>query len=109
MSEIRYRNRRAMALENEHLEVIVTFEGGHIAVIRDKATGVNPLWSPVWPTIEPSQYDPAQHPEYGLNSESKLLAGILGHDLLPRSVRRALGRRSSGRHDRPRRRLHRPL
>jgi hypothetical protein len=81
MSEIRYRNRRAMALENEHLEVIVTFEGGHIAAIRDKATGVNPLWSPVWPTIEPSQYDPAKHPEYGLNSESKLLAGILGHNL----------------------------
>ena len=81
MSEILYRNRRAVQLENEHLQIVVTREGGHLAVIRDKATGVNPLWSPPWPTIEPSTYDPAKHPEYGGNSESKLRAGILGHNL----------------------------
>ncbi|MGC4054266.1 MAG: hypothetical protein QM757_34710 [Paludibaculum sp.] len=81
MSEILYRNRRAVQLENEHLQIVVTREGGHLAVIRDKATGVNPLWSPPWPTIEPSTYDPAKHPEYGANAESKLLSGILGHNL----------------------------
>jgi hypothetical protein len=59
----------------------VTEEGGHIAALVDKAKGVNPLWSPPWPSIEPSTYDAAKHPEYGLNAESKLLAGILGHNL----------------------------
>lgn len=81
MPEILYRNRQAVSLENEALETIVSVEGGHIAVIRDKSTGVNPLWSPPWPSIEPSQYDPAKHPEYGGNAESKLLSGILGHNL----------------------------
>ncbi len=81
MPEILYRNRRAVALENEHLEIAVTVEGGHIAVIRDKASGINPLWTPPWPSIEPSTYDEAKHPEYGRDSESKLLCGIMGHNL----------------------------
>ncbi len=81
MSHTTYLGRRAARLGNEHLEVIVTVEGGHIAAIRDLATGVNPLWTPPWPSIEPSAYDPARHPEYGNNAESRLLAGILGHNL----------------------------
>ena len=81
MPETTYRNRRAHFIENEHLRIIVSVEGGHLAAILDKASGVNPLWSPPWPSIEPSTYDPAKHPEYGLNAESKLLAGILGHNL----------------------------
>ncbi len=81
MSETLYRNRRAVALENEHLQIVVTVEGGHIAAMIDKETGVNPLWSPPWPSIEPSTYDPAKHPEYGNDAESKLLSGILGHNL----------------------------
>jgi len=76
-----YRGRKAHSLENQHLQIIVTVEGGHLAAIVDKASGVNPLWSPIWPSIEPSSYDPSKHPQYGLNSESKLLAGILGHNL----------------------------
>jgi hypothetical protein len=76
-----YRNRRAAILENEQLRVIVSVEGGHLAAIEDKATGVNPLWSPPWESIDPSTYNAARHPEYGGNSESKLLAGILGHNL----------------------------
>jgi hypothetical protein len=31
-------------------------EGGHIAEILDKASGVNPLWIPPWRSIEPSTY-----------------------------------------------------
>jgi hypothetical protein len=76
-----YRGRRAHSIENEHLRIVVSVEGGHLAVIEDKATGVNPLWSPPWPSIEPSTYDEAAHPQYGRNAESKLLAGILGHNL----------------------------
>ncbi len=81
MSETRYRGRRAQALDNGLLQIIVTVEGGHIAAVIDKASNVNPLWSPPWPSIEPSQYNAVRHPEYGHDAESKLLAGILGHNL----------------------------
>src|SRR3982750_3379520 len=56
-------------------------EGGHIAEILHKPTGVNPLWTPPWPSIEPSTYSRAAHPEYGADAESKLLAGIMGHNV----------------------------
>ena len=52
-----YRNRRAVSIENDALRVTVLEGGGHIAEIFDKATGVNPLWTPVWPSIEPSAFD----------------------------------------------------
>jgi hypothetical protein len=81
MAETRYRGRRAHAIENELLRVTVLVEGGHIAEILDKQSGVNPLWTPPWPSIEPSTYNPQQHPEYGADSESKLLSGIMGHNL----------------------------
>lgn len=81
MSETQYRNRRAWQLEDDHTRVTVTVEGGHIAEILHKATGVNPLWTPPWPSIEPSTWDRARHPEYGADAESKLLSGIMGHNL----------------------------
>jgi hypothetical protein len=81
MTETNYRGRRAFSIENEALRVTVLAEGGHIAEIADKASGVNPLWTPPWPSIEPSSYDPARYPEYGADAESKLLAGIMGHNL----------------------------
>jgi hypothetical protein len=55
--------------------------GGHIAEIFDKQSGINPLWTPPWPSIEPSEYDPAKHQIYGNGSDAKLLAGIMGHNL----------------------------
>jgi hypothetical protein len=73
--------REAVRIENDQVRVTVTRQGGHVAEIVDKKSGVNPLWIPPWPTMEPSSYDPEKHPEYGLNSESKLLAGIMGHNL----------------------------
>ncbi len=81
MTETTFRNRRAVAIENSGMRVIVLAEGGHIAEILDKASGVSPLWTPPWPSIEPSTYSPALHPGYGADSESKLLAGIMGHNL----------------------------
>ena len=81
MIETTYRNRRARSIENDQVRVTVTQEGGHIAEILHKQTGVNPLWSPPWPSIEPSTYDRTRNPEYGDDAESKLLAGILGHNL----------------------------
>lgn len=82
MSESLYRDRRAVSIENEQLRVTVLVEGGHIAELLHKASGVNPLWTPIWPSLEPSQFDPAKHgATYGTHGESKLLAGIMGHNL----------------------------
>jgi hypothetical protein len=78
---MKFCGREAVQIENERVRVTVLKEGGHVAEILEKETGVNPLWIPPWKSIEPSTYDPARHPEYGLNSESKLLAGIMGHNL----------------------------
>jgi hypothetical protein len=39
------------------------------------------LWTPPWPSLEPSRYDAHRHPEYGEGPEAKLLAGIMGHNL----------------------------
>jgi hypothetical protein len=74
-------NRKVVRIENDELIVTVTVEGGHIAEIIEKKSGVNPLWTPPWPSIEPSTYSVESHPEYGDDAESKLLAGILGHNL----------------------------
>jgi hypothetical protein len=81
MAETTYRGRRAVQIESDTLRVTVTVEGGHLAEILDKQSGISPLWAPPWPTIEPSMYDRARHPEYGSDAESRLLAGILGHNL----------------------------
>ena len=77
----RYRSRRAASIENPFLRVTVLEEGGHIAEITDTASGVNPLWTPGWPSIEPSAYEPATHALYGGGVDAPLLAGIMGHNL----------------------------
>ncbi|MGA7240369.1 MAG: hypothetical protein WBY44_32090 [Bryobacteraceae bacterium] len=76
-----YRGRRAASIENETIRVTVLREGGHIAEILHKPTGINPLWTPPWDSIEPSTYSAAKHPEYGSSIEARLLAGIMGHNL----------------------------
>jgi hypothetical protein len=81
MPETRFRNRRAVSIENDRVRLTVLVEGGHIAELLDKKTQVNPLWQPPWPTMEPSTYDLKKHPEYGHDSESRLLSGIMGHNL----------------------------
>ena len=81
MQPVSYRSRKAIQLENENLRITVLVEGAHVAEIFHKQTGVNPLWTPPWESIEPSLYDPRKYPGYGSDSESKLLAGIMGHNL----------------------------
>lgn len=76
-----FHDRRAVSIENELLRVTLLREGGHVAEILEKKTGVSPLWIPPWPTIEPSAYSPTRNPEYGADVESHLLAGIMGHNL----------------------------
>jgi hypothetical protein len=79
--DVRYRDRRAATIENNALRVIVLREGGHIAAIEHKASGVNPLWTPPWTSIEPSSYDATAHPQFGSGFDASLLAGIMGHNL----------------------------
>jgi hypothetical protein len=81
MTEITFKERRAERIENDQIRVTATLEGGHIAEIQHKASGVNPLWIPPWPSIEPSTYDATRHPEYGSGNEAQLLAGIMGHNI----------------------------
>lgn len=82
MAETTYRGRRVWQIENDIVRVTLTVEGGHLAELLHKPTGVNPMWAPPWPSIEPSSFDPAKHgATYGSHGESSLLAGILGHNL----------------------------
>lgn len=76
-----FHGRRAAQIESDDLRVTVLEGGGHIAEILDKATGVSPLWIPRWNTIEPGDYDPSRHTEYGGGGDASLLAGIMGHNL----------------------------
>jgi hypothetical protein len=81
MQRSTYRGRRAATIENRFLRVTVLEEGGHVAEIVDTARGVNPLWTPPWPSIEPSSYRPPRDSLYGTGSEARLLAGIMGHNV----------------------------
>ena len=76
-----YRNRKAVRLETDVVRVTVLVEGGHIAEILHKPSGVNPLWTPHWPSVEPSAWSPERNPEFGTGADAKLLAGIMGHNL----------------------------
>ena len=77
-----YEGRRAVSIENDRIRVTVLEGGGHVAEMLDKATGVNPLWTPPWPSIEPGDFDHATHPGYGSGpAESRLLSAIMGHNL----------------------------
>ena len=76
-----FHNRRVAQIENANIRVTVTVEGGHVAEILHKSSGVNPLWTPPWSSIEPSTYSLEKNPEYGNDAESKLLSGLMGHNL----------------------------
>ncbi|MEO8164966.1 MAG: hypothetical protein ABI619_06170, partial [Betaproteobacteria bacterium] len=81
MPDMSYRQRRASVVENTQLRVTVLHEGGHIAEVFNKGAGVNPLWTPAWPSIEPSSFDARKTHVYGTGADAKLLAGIMGHNL----------------------------
>jgi hypothetical protein len=78
---LRFHGRRAAAIENDAVRVTVLEEGGHIAEVLHKPSGVNPLWIPHWTSIEPSTYSAANDSEFGGGADAKLLAGIMGHNL----------------------------
>jgi hypothetical protein len=75
-----FHGRRAVSIENAELRVTVLQEGGHVAEVLHKLTGVSPLWVPPWKSIEPSTFDASRHVEYGTGGDAKLLAAIMGHN-----------------------------
>jgi hypothetical protein len=78
---VAFKGRNAVSIENDIVRVTVLKEGGHIAEVFDKRAGVSPLWIPHWTSIEPSNFGPAQHDQFGTGPDAKLLVGIMGHNL----------------------------
>ena len=82
----KWNGREAYTLSNERVQVVTLPGGGHIAEFRFReSTGLpvlNPLWVPVWKTIEPYQYRAEKHTKlYGPINDGKLLSGICGHNI----------------------------
>jgi hypothetical protein len=79
---VTYRGRRAATIENGVLRVTPCSKKAdtsrNCAISRPASTRCGP---PHWPSIEPSAYDPARHPEYGGGADASLLAGLIGHNL----------------------------
>ncbi len=76
--------RQAYVVENGKLRVSALRGGGHLAELRlltdDARLGINPLYVPHYPTIEPYLYDPAQHAtQYAAGANARLTAGYMGH------------------------------
>ena len=76
--------RQAYVVENGKLRVSALRGGGHLAELRlltdDARLGINPLYVPHYPTIEPYLYDPAQHAtQYAEGENARLTAGYMGH------------------------------
>ena len=87
-----YRDRRAVSIENRDLRVTVLEGGGHIAEILDKESGLNPLWSPIWPSVEPEAFGPGHYGRFGRHADGPLLAtGVRGQsrELTARNLLRA--------------------
>jgi hypothetical protein len=81
VTEVIFKGRQAVQLENDLLRVTVLKQGGHIAEVFDKRAGVSPLWVPHWTSVEPSNFGSAQHEQFGTGPDAKLLVGIMGHNL----------------------------
>jgi len=81
LKRVVYRGRRAVEIENDIIRVTVLNEGGHVAEILDKRTGVNPLWTPHWESVEPSEFFDKSRPEFGAGAEAQLVAGLMGHNI----------------------------
>lgn len=78
-----YHGRRAWALQNEAVKILVLPGGGHIASIALKSgrnAKLNPLWLPPWQSIEPTQYSPARKDFPGY-PDGPLLASIMGQNI----------------------------
>ena len=76
-----FRDRQAIRLESDALQVTALTGCGHLASLRRPDVDVNPLWEPPWPLIEPEAWDPRKHLETYGPGEGRLLASLAGHSL----------------------------
>ena len=73
-----FNGRKSWAFDNDAIRLTMTQGGGHIAGLElRERPGINPLWKPVWRTMEPWDYRPGDSKRYA----SRLLASIMGHNL----------------------------
>jgi len=76
-----FKGRRSVTIGTDELRLTLTEEGGQVAELLHRKSGISPLYVPEWRSIEPSEYSAELDPDYGSNSESRLVAGLLGHSL----------------------------
>ena len=81
MDFVMFEGRSCAQVADDELKVTVTQECGQVARILHRQSGVSPLWTSPWPSVEPSRYSPETHPQYGTGAEARLLASMLGHSL----------------------------
>ncbi|MCX7004354.1 MAG: hypothetical protein NTV22_13925 [bacterium] len=75
---LQQQRRRVWTLDNGCVTLGMLAGGGHICTLLHKdVPGLNPLWTPHWPQIEPWQYTKKNAAQFG---NSRLLAGIAGHN-----------------------------
>lgn len=72
------RGRKGWELDNGTLSLTMLQGGGHLAsLVHRDSPRINPLWVPIWKTIEPWSYRDRDAARF----ESRLLAAICGHNL----------------------------
>jgi hypothetical protein len=76
-----FKGRRSVEIRTKELRLTATEEGGQVAELLHLKSGVSPLYVPTWPSIEPSEYSSKLGPQYGENSEARLVASLLGHSI----------------------------
>jgi hypothetical protein len=81
VTEVIFRGRQAVRIENDILRVTILKEAGHMAEIFDKRAGVSPLWIPQWASQEPSTFTVDSYDQFCSGEDAKLLAGIMGHNV----------------------------
>ena len=76
-----FRGRPAVRIQSDRVKCVILMGGGHIASLSLVDEGMNVLWEPRWPTVDPSvrgMIDPAI---YGEGPEAQLLSSIAGLNL----------------------------
>ena len=75
--------RAGFCLRAEWGHVSAVLGGGHICqLVTRKHPDMNPLWRPLWHTIDPERYSlENDQEEFGSPPDGRLLAGIAGHSL----------------------------
>jgi hypothetical protein len=81
-TKTKWRNRPAFCLHNGVVQLTTLTGGGHIADFRlldPSGSGVNSLWEPPWPTMNPDKFRNRDIRKYGPTPVGRFLAAFTGH------------------------------